>query len=245
MNNLIKAEFYRIKNSMFFNIIILVTFILGITSSRSNVKFVDINGFGFFLELNAIKPIDALHTAMGATPILIIIIIMLINNIVVDKYNGGITRQAISYGYNRRDIYIASLIVINVCTVIITLIFNFMCFILKVDISSLDLNTNIILIKEFILYIILICTISSFYTFICIVVKSKFLSATIYVAFSIFFVTIFGELLRDNTTSLMLMNIASNGISNVNVLKYILISIVVVLCSVLLGVDYFSKVDIF
>lgn len=232
------------KNSMFFKIIILATFILGITSSRSNVKFVDINGFGFFLELNATKPIDALHTAMGATPILMIIIIMLINNIVVDKYNGRVVKQSIAYGYNRRDIYIANLIVINACTIIITLIFNFMCFILKVDISSLDLNTNILLIKEFILYIFLICTVSSFYTLICVVVKSKFLSASTYVIFSIFFVTIFGEVLLDNTTSLMLMNIASNGISNVNILKYIVISIVFVLCSVLLGVDYFSKVDI-
>ncbi|MGL4570550.1 MAG: hypothetical protein ACRCVJ_05765 [Clostridium sp.] len=261
MINLIKADLYRLFRSKIYRnciiasiIVSLIVIILSITTDAEIFIFSFTNpegvtrGFKLGIETGD-DYIKFLVNALSAAALIYIIGITLTSSSVVNKIKSGIYKNTVSYGYERYKVYISNLVAIIIgLSIIITASFLGILLVTSVICKPINLSYESILItiKTLTLYIIILSSMVSIYTFLATLIPNSEVISIIAMV-EIIGITMIGMMLSDNLNKFipysMIIELGSNPKSN-NFLTYIINGLIIITISTLFGVAVFKRREI-
>lgn len=264
MTNLIKSDLYRLKKNKTFRkcIFSMVIFIILITGLFSEpgaeigiiTTQVDNRMYGFILNNTLIgeSPMDIFAIALGFTGIICIMLLFIVGELVMERYEFGVIKNTVSYGHNRYKIYISNLL----CILVAIILLSIMTIVVSCGIWSVIYGVNksitgsefTMILKVIIVWLVILCAMASIYTMIHTLARKK----TTVLGLSVLFVAFIPMSLIELKISyinykipmLMLMDLCSMPFNNGLLLTFAVNSILIILISTILGCIIFNKQDI-
>ncbi|WP_042278411.1 ABC transporter permease subunit [Faecalimicrobium dakarense] len=264
MTNLIKSDLYRLKKNKTFRkcMFSMIIFIILITSFFSDPRAeigiitgqVDNRMYGFILSSALVRegPMEILSTALGFTGIICIMLLFIVGELVMERYEFGVLKNTVSYGHNRYKIYISNLLCIFVVIISLSIMTIGISFVIWNVIYGVNRGITssefTIILKVIIAILIILCAMASVYTMIHTLARKK----TIVLGLSVLFVTFIPMSLVELKISyinskmpmLMLMDLCSMPFNNGSLVTFLVSSILIILISAILGCIIFNKQDI-
>lgn len=268
MYNLIKFEFYKLKNSKVFKnslIVISCFVILGIIIFFGTEESIDImhdylggRNLGFSINYFADKShptaVEFFYSALGFIPVMEILVLFLVAALVVNEYSNGTIKNIVSYGHKRIYIYISKLFIISLAIFILVSLLLFGSVLIQVVINgcgkTFSFNDIFYMFRCTLLLWIVLTSMASIYMCLATFVKSK--SVVVGVGIILMFLSsVFLHLLYSQlngypnyTPTYMLINICSEAPNAATIYHMIINCIVLIVSTTLLGGFIFKNQDI-
>lgn len=264
MTNLIKSDLYRLKkNKVFRNsiscIMLTIIFItmffadkeasIGIISGYTEEKM-----YGFYLNATSVRlnDIGIIMNSLGLTIIICIMLVIIVGDLVRERYEFGVLKNTISYGHNRYKVYISNLICTFVGIISLSLFTIATSYIIWKIIygqgMTITYSEAIIIIKMVLVQLIILCSMCSIYTMLFTLIGKKDVVAACAMLFFTFIAISLIELnnvyINSKVPILMLMDICSSIANNKTLLTFSINSIIIILISTTIGCIIFNKQDI-
>lgn len=265
MINLLKANFYRLRKSKIFKLLLLG--MIFIVTGLSVLSFLDEAFFlmigvtydggerhGFYIgHINHLSSyIEVLRSSLGFIFFACISMLFLIGDIVISPFKNGTIKNSLSYGHSRIEIYISQLITNIVGTTIIVLVTIIVA--MSIPILLFKINYSITWDEiNFILKIIftLLCVISSMvsiYQLISAIFKSKAIITTLGTLFMALGTGILYEFISSQVKmfipSYMILNICGNPSGINKILPFVITSSIIIICTSMVGCMHYQKQEI-
>lgn len=268
MFNLIKFEFYKLRNSKTFRnalaiTIALIIFNIFIYFKATNKIFImcaalNGNDVGFVLNNFSDKlhptAIEFCRSAAGFIIIIEILVLFLIGSSVVDEYSNGTIKNIVAYGHKRIQIYLSKLLTVSIAILLINTLLLFGTAILGMLVSGHveGLTTYNIteLLKLILLIWIVLVSMASIYMCFAILVKSKSVVVgigTLFIFLSGLCVVPLYQMLNkypEYTPTLILMDICNSPRSTSVICNILMSCAVMIVITTLFGLYVFKKQDI-
>lgn len=264
MTNLIKSDLYRLKKNKTFKkcIFSMAIFIILITSLFSEpgseigiiTTQVDNRMYGFVLNSSLVRegPMEIFSIALGFTGIICIMLLFIVGELVMERYEFGVIKNTVSYGHNRYKIYISNLSCIFVAIILLSI----MTIVVSCGIWNVIYGMNkgitgsefTMILKVIIVWLIILCAMASIYTMIHTLARKKTTVLGLSVLFVVFIPMSLIELkisyINYKIPMLMLMDLCSMPFNNELLVTFLVNSILIILISTILGCIIFNKQDI-
>ncbi len=262
MYNLIKFEFYKLKNSRAFrNSLILISlcviYTIYVFFSKGNVYMI-LNsqfagrGYGFwinnFSNRGNPKAIEFAQSALGFGPTFELLIMFIAGEFIIKEYSYGTLKNILSYGHKREQVYISKIIIMLVVTFILTFLLMFGTVIgafVTGAMKKFSYNEMLDAINYILLICVIFATIASIYTFLSVVIKSKSLIVAVGLIYIFVSSTYVGRIpYQKYTPTYMLMDISVVYPSVQNMHHIIMTCIALIIITSCLGMYIFKREDI-
>lgn len=264
MLNLLKADLFILRKSKVFKISLglMIVIIVGFSFTFSfNDRVFEVSNiirhnrmYGFAIGKVAENKdyINFLRSSLGYTIFICVVMIFIVVDLVVSRYNNGTLRNTISYGHNRYKIYISNMLsiiigvlAIALISIILSMVLLTILFIPDVRIKKLDVTT---ISNVTITWTIIMVAMTSFYIMISTIVKNKTIITTWGVCFIVFIsYSLFDKIslrMQSKIPIYMILDICGQPQNNTKLGIFIINSIIIFLISTIIGCIVFSNQEI-
>ena len=264
MLNLLKADFFRLSKSKTFRICTILMIIITCAFTFlyfSKENFLIINGtfkgerlYGFFIgKVRENRDyINFFRSSLGFTAFICIMNFFIVSDTVISKYNNGVLKNAISYGHDRRKLYLSNTIssflgVLIISLLTISLSMLILCTLFTPE-NNISKNELIIIFKGLIQLLITLGAMTSVYTLIATIIKSKALVTSSAILFTMLgsplLFDVLGTNIKNKIPIHMLLNLCGDPSDLEKFKVYIINSIIIILLSTTVGSYIFNNQDI-
>ncbi|MGL4570548.1 MAG: ABC transporter permease subunit [Clostridium sp.] len=264
MLNLIKADLFRLRKSKTFKIsfTIMMLIIIGFSflyfleedflMINTVLKDNRIYGFSIGKVRENIDYINFFRSSLGFTIFICLIMFFVVVDSVISKYSNGTLKNTLAYGHNRYKVYISIIIstvvgvsIIAVTSIILSMSILCILFTPQNKISQIELIT---IVKVTITWLIVLAAMTSFYTLMATIIRSKAVITTIGALFislgSVFLFDMLNWTTKGRIPIFMLYDICGNP-SNSKLLNiFAFNSIAIILITTIAGCIIFNKQEI-
>lgn|GEM_PF-1388465 len=266
MYNLIRAEFYKLKQDkpyknilITIGIIIVFCIILVTTKSPSKIHVISgtIGSTTFGYTINKYKDInnptlqEIFNSAQGFSPFLQILVMFLVTSLVLNEYKNGTFKNSICAGNSRVKIYISKLLIISFGILIMN--FFMLCGstlfgMIFCKISVAFNNTILQMFKLIMLSWLVLTAMASLYMCFSIIIKNKSVILALGIVTMIFEPIILATLglskYGDYLLSFTLMKICSMPLYGQAAYNIVLTSIIWIIITSIIGISIFKNQDV-
>jgi ABC-2 type transport system permease protein len=246
MLNLLKNEFYKLKNSKVFYLMILLNIFQGIFIYGFSDKLMHENGKESLLYMFNLQSAIALNTLIGIFAV----------DYIVTEFSSGYIKNLISYGHKRINIFISKSIAYYVGVIIISSITPLGMGIINTIVNGFGKTFNFnelqSFIKTFLLIMLIQIAIASIGVFLSFAFKSANVTIIAIVAMD-FGNRIYGffafknsalRLIYDKIIFSQISIVLSDKVKTFEIFQAIILSFIVIVTTTLLGIYIFEKSEI-
>lgn len=266
MINLMMANFYRLRKSRLFRIILIaiITIIVGFCMTcyldeefffMIGVNYDGAERHGFYIGHidQEASYMEYLRSSLGFMFFVCISLLFLVGDTVISPFKNGMIKGSLSYGHSRSKLYIAQLVTNIVGAFIMTgvTILTGMGTILllfrpKHAITSTELNS---MIQVCLVLLVIVSAMVSIYQLLFVIFKSKSVVTTAGALFIAIGTSIFFELISETAKrsipAYMIMNVCGDPtrVHN-NLISFVINSILIIVVTSILGCSIYRKLEI-
>ncbi|MGL5084990.1 MAG: ABC transporter permease [Clostridium sp.] len=241
MINLLKTDLYKLRKSTLFYALVIFMIIMAVVMIAINSSL-DMQGK------------DALSFSIQFTQTMVGIIPLTFGMSIVKDFTSGYIKDSVAYGYSRTKIFLSNVIAFSIGLVIITLIFPILYTVITTVVNGygevLTKDTIFNILRMLFLTILIIVAIATLAALIAFATRSNAM-----VLLSILVVNfivnagsmVTNKIIKDiyeNMIFYQINLISLPDISNSQIIKVVMVSVLTILASILAGVYLFEKIDI-